>query len=95
MGKCKEKKVNWAIFSDKYGVWFPSIKHRWYDKSPDEVTLVQFIRLVNDFEQKLQDYDEIWFYHNPGRFHHVYQMLLQVAKPEGKIIPFTHIDEIE
>jgi hypothetical protein len=23
ISKCNEEKVNWAIFSDKYGVWFP------------------------------------------------------------------------
>lgn len=38
MNKCKEKKVNWAIFSDLYGVWFPDIEHEWYEKDPDTVT---------------------------------------------------------
>jgi len=26
MEECKLKKANWAIFSDKYGVWFPEEK---------------------------------------------------------------------
>jgi hypothetical protein len=32
--ECKNKEVNWAIFSDKYGVWFSDIKHEWYEKIP-------------------------------------------------------------
>ena len=27
MNKCKEKRTNWAIFSDKYSIWFPSEEH--------------------------------------------------------------------
>ena len=34
MIQCKEKHVNWAIFSDKYGVWFPEEKHESYEKDP-------------------------------------------------------------
>jgi hypothetical protein len=38
MKKCLKSKVNWAIFSDYYGVWFPDLEHEWYEKSPDTVT---------------------------------------------------------
>lgn len=50
MSKCKEKKVNWAIFSDLYGVWFPDIEHEWYEKDPDTVTEQEFRNLVKDFD---------------------------------------------
>jgi hypothetical protein len=39
MNRCKEKKVQWAIFSDKYGIWFPHEKHEWYDACMQEVSL--------------------------------------------------------
>ena len=45
MNKCKEKKVEWAIFSDLYGIWFPSIKHEWYEKPPNTVTEEEFKKL--------------------------------------------------
>ena len=32
MSQCKEQCVKWAIFSEKYGVWFPEEKHEWYEK---------------------------------------------------------------
>jgi hypothetical protein len=34
IAKCIEKKVEWAIFSDIYGVWFPDQLHEWYKKTP-------------------------------------------------------------
>ncbi len=65
MQKCKEENVLWAIFSDKYGVWFPNEKHSWYEKDPDTVTNQEYAQLSRNFEQKLGGYSEIWFYHNP------------------------------
>lgn len=94
MKKCKEKGVNWAIFSDLYGVWFPEIKHRWYEKHPETVTAYEFKNLVNNFDQKLEDYREIWFYHNPGRFHPLYKELLQTTVLKDKVKQFTHLREI-
>jgi hypothetical protein len=94
MNKCKQKGVNWAIFSDLYGVWFPGEKHEWYEKDPNVVTEQEFSGLVNDFDQKLRNYDEIWFYYNPGRFHSLYRRLLREINLKGKVRRFTHIDEI-
>jgi len=34
MNRCKEKRVEWAIFSNLYGVWFPNVEHEWYEKNP-------------------------------------------------------------
>ena len=93
--RCKKKKVRWAIFSDKYGVWFPYERHEWYDKHPDTVSEEEFKRLVQDFEEKLNDYDEIYFYYNPSRFHPIYKRLLKEVKVKGKITLFSHLDEIE
>jgi len=77
MNKCKEKGVEWVIFSDLYGVWFSDVKHEWYEKDPNTVTEHEFRKLLKDFEQKLGNYEEIYFYHNPGRFHPLYKRLLR------------------
>jgi len=94
MNKCKERQVEWAIFSDLYGVWFPNVEHEWYEKDPDDVTEQEFENLSNDFDKKLQRFDEIWFYYNPGRFHPLYKRLLQETKLRNKVKLFTHIREI-
>jgi hypothetical protein len=69
--------VKWAIFSDKYGVWFSDNLHEWYEKDPNKVTEAEFNQLVNEFNKSLGQFDEIWFYHNPGRFHKLYKKLLR------------------
>ena len=94
MNKCIEKKVKWAIFSDLYGVWFSDTKHEWYEKDPYTVTKQELKNLINDFDQKLSKYDEIWFYYNPGRFHRLYKGLLQEIKLKDKVKRFTHLREI-
>ena len=94
MNRCKEKQVKWAIFSDLYDVWFPDIVHKWYEKDPNKVTEQEFENLINNFDQKLQKYDEIWFYYNPGRFHPLYKRLLQRTKLRNKVRGFTHLRDI-
>jgi len=94
MDRCKEKQVNWAIFSDLYAVWFPDVEHEWYEKDPDTVTEEEFENLLDDFDDKLQKYDEIWFYYNPGRFHSLYERLLQETRLRDRVTRFTHIKEI-
>ena len=95
MNRCKEKKVQWTIFSDKYGIWFPHEKHEWYEKNPNTVSEQEFQILVRDFEEKLGNYNEIYFYHNPGRFHSLYRRLLKKVKVTSRIILFSHLAEIE
>lgn len=81
--KCKEKSVEWAIFSDKYGLVFPWKKIEWYDKHPNKVTYTEFKLLVNNFVQQLSKYDEFWFYYNPGCFNSLYKKLVQEANKRG------------
>ena len=94
MSRCKEKHVNWAIFSDKYGVWFPEEKHEWYEKDPDTVSEQEFMQLIKNFNERLAKFDEIWFYYNPGRFHPLYARLLKGVKVKAKITLFTHKNQI-
>ena len=94
INQCRNREVNWAIFSDKYGVWFPGIGHEWYEKNPGKVTEEEFNRLVDGFNKVLSQFDEIHFYYNPGRFHNLYKRLLESSELKTKIKPFTHIEEI-
>jgi hypothetical protein len=55
MKRCKNAKANWAIFSDKYGVWFSDTVHAWYEKDPNKVADEEFNILVQDFNSKLKD----------------------------------------
>jgi len=79
MDRCKDERVDWAVLSDEYGVWFPGVRHKWYDTPPGKVTEEEFTALVEDFERKLLDYGEVWFYHNPGRFHRLYRRLIETV----------------
>jgi hypothetical protein len=94
VSQCKKAKVQWAIFSDKFGVWFPVESHEWYEKDPDTVTEEEFKILKKSFEERLGRYDEIYFYYNPGRFHPLYKRLLREVKVMGRIVLFTHKDRI-
>jgi hypothetical protein len=97
MKRCKEKGVNWGIFSDHYGVWFSHERHVWYGDDvgdPNRVTDVKFRELVADFENKLTQFEKIYFYHNPGRFHRLYKRLLTDVSLRPKIVMITHLSEI-
>lgn len=77
MRECKNKGVNWAILSDKYGIWFSDDLHEWYEKNPSAITGEEFSDLVSEFDKSLRQFDQIYFYHNPGRFHKLYKRLLK------------------
>lgn len=94
INKCKGKQAQWAIFSDLYGVWLPNEEHEWYEKDPDTVTAQEFKELLKDFDKNLAEYDKIWFYYNPGRFHRLYKKLLQTTSLRHKVIQFTNIRHI-
>ena len=91
---CKTKGVRWAILSDQYGVWFPEVRHRWYDKPPEGLTDDEFRALVADFDEKLAGYSEILFYRNPGRFHRVYSRILNETALRRRVRLISHLAEI-
>lgn len=94
MDRCKAQGVCWAIFSDKYGVWFPDVLHEWYEKDPNAVTPDEYRRLLDDFNVKLSSYSEILFYANPGRFHPLYKQLIADTILRDRVRLITHIAEI-
>lgn len=79
--------VTWAIFSDNYRIWRSSDKHEWYEKDPDKVTNDEFAELLKNFDKSLENFDEIFFYRNRGRFHNLYKKIAsqKQIKKEDKI----------
>ena len=97
MKRCMALKVEWAILSDNYGVIKPYEEIKWYEKHPDKVTKLEKRRLLRSFVYRLSGYDEIFFYHNPPRFHHLYQEIIEAARknmPGTKIIMISKISQI-
>ena len=94
MRHCRARKVEWAVFSDLYGVWFPDVKHKWYEKHPGSVTKEEFEALLHGFNRQLSAYNEIWFYHHPKRLHPLYRKLLRVTRLRDRVRKFSHCHEI-
>ncbi|PCH96872.1 MAG: hypothetical protein COB85_03150 [Bacteroidetes bacterium] len=94
IAKCKSQNVEWAIFSDKYGIWFPDVKRGWYDKHPDSVSTTEFNLLVENFDNNLNNFSEIWFYNNPAWFHELYKKILVQSSLKKKIRMFSHLSQI-
>ncbi len=96
MDMCKALKVEWAIFSDLYGIWFPDEKHVWYEKSPDGVTEGEFRFLLDNFDTRLARFDEIFFY-RPSQvyFHGLYKRLLWETELKNCIKIISSIYEIK
>ena len=94
MAQCKARGVRWAIFSDLYGVWFPEVRHEWYEKDPRDVIEAELSELIRDFDKKLVSYSEICFYHNPGRFHPLYDRLLNRTALADRVKRITHLRDI-
>ena len=94
MTRCKEEGVQWAIFSDLYGVWLAVERRRWYEKAPDTVTEGEFIALLRSFDRRLRLFDEIWFYYHPARFHGLYRRLLRRSRLRRRIHKFRYVSMV-
>ncbi|THF74356.1 DUF6884 domain-containing protein [Cohnella fermenti] len=94
INNCKKLNVEWAIFSDLYGVIFSYEQIEWYDKHPNKVTETEYQQLLSEFDEKLRNYSEIWFYHHPKYFHKIYKRILDETTLKNKLHTFTHIYEI-
>ena len=94
MSRCKARRVQWAILSDLYGVWFAKERRRWYEKSPDRVSEIEFRALVRNFDRRLRRFHEVWFYYHPARFHRLYRRLLRRSRLRRRIRKFKHVSEV-
>jgi len=96
--QCEKVNVEWAIFSDKYAFVFPHDKITWYEKHPGKVlkNKIEFKQLLDQAYQQIQKYETALFYHNPGRLHPLYKLLIRELRGKGlKIEEITHLCEIE
>jgi hypothetical protein len=79
MSKCMTQKVEWAIFSDKYGLWYSGEMHAWYEKPPYEVSEREQAALFHSTLERLRgrSYDRVYFYaaKNFFRVHRLYREL--------------------
>jgi len=91
---CREAGARWAVLSDKYGVWFANESREWYEKAPEDVTEADFRALVEDFDAKLAGFDQVLFYHEPGRLHALYRRVVEASALEGRVEFFTDLDMI-
>jgi hypothetical protein len=95
MERCDEAGVNWAIFSDKYGLVFPQDRVEWCEKHPKKVKASEKKHLFKEAYTDLQQYDRIFFYYNPGRIHPLYLELVEEMRRKGvNIQEITHLHEI-
>lgn len=95
---CNSQKVEWAIFSDLYGIWFPHERHEYYDKHPNEVSDEEFNKLLDDSEKKLKKYGRVYFYgnHRSPYFHRLYKKLITQLRKRGlNIIKICSIYDIK
>jgi hypothetical protein len=87
----------WAIFSDHYGIWFSDEPREWYGDDvgdPNRITEPKFQELAENFAERLQVFDEIFFYYNPGQFHPVYRRLLKETELKDRVAKITHFWDI-
>jgi hypothetical protein len=95
MKRCKAVGVRWAIFSDRYGVWFPEVSHKWYEKHPGAVTESEASILLQDFDTKLIAYTKIYFYCHPARLHPLYRRLVRQSALTERIRWISHLSDIQ
>lgn len=97
MNRCRETGVHWAILSDYYGIWFPNECHEWYgdrEGDPKRVDECRFAWLLDNFDTRLSPFDEIWIYRNPGRFHGLYQRIIEASKLRARLTLISRLAEI-
>ncbi|HEY9907306.1 MAG TPA: hypothetical protein V6D18_06820 [Thermosynechococcaceae cyanobacterium] len=95
MEKCQEENVSWAVLSDLYGVYLSDEAHVWYEKHPDTVTPQEEEIVIEDFNNKLNSYDEIYFFIRPESFHPFYERILKKTVLAGRVKTFENIESIE
>jgi len=94
MQRCKTKRVRWAIFSDLYGIWFPEIERAWYEKDPATVSEDEYSSLLRGFDERLEPYEQIWFYYDPNLSLPLHKRLLNASVLRDRIRRFTDLSEI-
>lgn len=89
---CNRKNLQWAIFSDLYGLIFSFEKIQWYDKSPDSISNTEYEQLLKLTIKKLVSYKHIVFYYAPESLHPLYKRLISDLKKYKKIVLLERLE---
>ena len=92
--RCKETGSSWAILSDKYGVIFPSEKHDYYEKPPATVTPEEERIIVEDFNLRLGEFQQICFYIRRETYHPFYERVLAASRLTDRIVLIEDLEQI-
>lgn len=92
---CKSTGANWAILSDQFGVFSPDETHEYYEKPPASVSPGEETIIIEQFNLRLETYDEIWFYVRPETFHPLYERILIRSTLSGRIHMFSILGEVK
>lgn len=95
IARCKESENNWAILSDRYGLFLPDEKHAYYEKPPSSVTLEEEMAITRDFHIRLAEYTEILFYVRRDTFHPFYERVLKNGPLAGRTTLFEDLKNIK
>lgn len=95
MERCKQKNVQWAILSDRYGIYQSDDCRAWYEKHPDTVTSQEKDIIIQDFDSKLDCYDEIYFFVRTESFHPFYEKVLKETALADRVRFFQDLSCIE
>jgi hypothetical protein len=93
--RCQVTGVHWAILSDCYGVFLPDERHPYYEKAPASVTPEEENVIIQSFENRLSEYDEIWFYIRAETFHPFYERVLNNSRLAGRVKRFEDLNQID
>jgi hypothetical protein len=95
METCKKAGMDWAILSDRYGIYFAYDEHEYYEKHPDTVTEEEEKQITRSFEEKLTGFDEIWFYIRPATFHPFYERVISTNSLSMRVKFFESLAQIK
>jgi hypothetical protein len=92
---CRSAGADWAILSDQYGVFSPEETHAYYEKPPASVTPEEENALRIQVNQRLEGYEEIWFFVRLESFHPLYERILLRSALSGRVHLFSDLGEVK
>ena len=95
MSRCKEAGLEWAILSDRYGLFRAQDRHAYYEKPPDTVSEDEEAQIAEDLRKGLSQFDTVWFYVRKASFHPFYERVLQKSGVIGKVKFFSDLTQIQ
>lgn len=91
---CQAKQLTFGVLSDRYGAWVSPEKKHWYQKPPDAVTPQEEQALIRQFDERLQEFDEIIFYIRQEPLHRFYAAVLTQSRLADRIRRITSLSDL-